>query len=232
MKFENNLIEGIILKRYKRFLADIEIEGKVITAHTANTGSMKTCWEPGWKVAVSFHDNPKRKLKYSLEMTHNGQSWIGVNTSLPNYLSEEAIKDGTILELQGYGEIKREKTIGKSRIDLFLSKHTSLPDCYVEVKNVTMLEPNGMIVFPDGVTERGQKHLIELMQIKKSGLRAAMIFIIQREDAHTFAPAIEIDPTYAKLLKEAQAQGVEILPYQCKINKKEIKVLRKLPFIL
>ena len=232
MKFQSKLIEGKILKRYKRFLADIEIDGEVVTAHTANTGSMKTCWEPGWRAAVSFHDNPKRKLKYSLEMTHNGDSWIGVNTSLPNALTQEAIEDETINELSGYKKLKREKTIGDSRIDIFLSDHETQPDCYVEVKNVTLLNENWVISFPDGVTKRGQKHLMELMKIKSSGLRAVMVYIIQREDVDSFTPAKEIDPEYAKLLKEAQEVGVEILPYQCKIDTEEVKVLKKLPYTL
>ncbi len=231
MQFDKKIIPGKILKRYKRFLADIELkDGEVITAHTANTGSMKTCWEPGWKVLVSHHDDPKRKLKYSLEMTNNGDTWIGVNTSLPNKLAKEAIENGTIKELQGFENIRPEYKVGKSRIDLLLSKGDY--KCFVEVKNVTMHGGDDLAVFPDGVTERGQKHLKELITLKKEGHRAVMLFIVQREDVNRFAPAKEIDPIYSDLLKQAFDQGVEILPYQCELNEKGVEVKRLLPFEL
>ena len=224
MKFETPVLKGKILKRYKRFLADIELEnGEMITAHTANTGSMKTCWEPGWDVLVSFHDNPKRKLKYSLEMTHNGNSWIGVNTSLPNKLGKEAIEDGTIKELQGYKTLKPEAKIGKSRIDILLKDGPS-DECYVEIKNVTLLGEKKKALFPDSVSERGQKHLRELTELKKQGIRAAMLYIVQREDVNSFSPAKDIDPEYARLLKEAYDEGVEVLAYQCSLNEDEIKI--------
>lgn len=233
MKFETDLIEGKILKRYKRFLADVELlSGEIITAHTANTGSMKTCWEPGWNVALSFHDNPKRKLKYSLEMTHNGKTWIGINTSLPNKMAKTSIENHEVSELDGYSEVKAEVKRGKSRIDLKLIGHESKPDCFVEIKNVTLLGEDRTALFPDAVSERGQKHLRELMEIKAEGLRAAMLYIVQREDVDTFSPAQEIDPEYAKLLRKAHEQGVEVYCYQYSVNPKEIKLKRKLEVIL
>ncbi|MAF77032.1 MAG: DNA/RNA nuclease SfsA [Halobacteriovoraceae bacterium] len=232
MKFESSLIKGKILKRYKRFLADVELEnGEVITAHTANTGSMKTCWEPGWKVLLSYHDNPKRKLKYSLELTHNGNTWIGINTSLPNKIAAEGILDGTVKELQGYSHLKPEAKIGKSRIDILLSQDGEEP-CYVEVKNVTLLGENKRAIFPDAVSTRGQKHLEELTGLVKEGIRAAMLFVVNREDVDSFSPADHIDPDYGKLLREADQAGVEILAYQCKLNSEEIKLTKKLPVIL
>lgn len=232
MKFDQTLIPGKILKRYKRFLADIELEdGQIITAHTANTGSMKTCWEPGWKVLLSYHDNPSRKLKYSLEMTHNGNTWIGINTSVPNKLGVEAIKDGTIKELQGYETIKPEAKIGKSRIDILL-KSKDKSDCYVEIKNVTLKEDGQTATFPDAVSERGQKHLEELIQIKKAGMRAVMLYIVQREDANHFRPADHIDPKYSELLKEAERNGVEVLVYGCDLSHKEIKLSRSISYSL
>lgn len=236
MKFELPVVQGKIIKRYKRFLADVILDsdfneykkGETITAHTANTGSMKTCWEPNWPVVMTFHDNPKRKLKFSLEMTHNGSTWIGINTSLPNKISVDAIKDETIKELQGYENIKPEQKIGKSRIDILLYDGKSVKDatrkCYVEVKNVTMLGENETAIFPDSVSERGQKHLRELTEIVKNGDRASMLYIVQREDVKYFSPAEEIDPEYARLLREAKASGVEVLAYQCSVGPKGVLV--------
>jgi sugar fermentation stimulation protein A len=233
VKFQSELIEGIILKRYKRFLADVELpSGEVIVAHTANTGSMKTCWEPGWKVLLSYHDNPKRKLKYSLEMTHNNETWIGINTGVPNKLGYEAIEDGTIKELQGYKKIKPEVKIGKSRIDLLLSESEELPDCYVEIKNVTLKGEGTKVLFPDAVTERGQKHLNELMEIVESGKSACMLYIVQREDVDSFSPADLIDTKYGELLREASNKGVKILCYQCSLSPEEIKIVKPIPVIL
>ena len=237
MKFLAPLTEGKILKRYKRFLADIQLSsGEVITAHTANTGSMKTCWEPGWKVLISFHDNPKRKLKYSLEMTHNGQTWIGINTSLPNKLAKEAIENGLIKELKGYPFIKPEVKTGNSRIDLLLSKEKETPSkedqFFVEVKNVTLKgddHQKNAALFPDAVSVRGQKHIRELIRLHKEGYKTALLFIVQREDVDYFTPAKDIDPLYSSLLKEAAASGVLILAYQCTMSKKEIVVNKSLP---
>ncbi len=222
MKFENKLIKGKILKRYKRFLSDIELEdGSVVVAHTANTGSMKTCWEPGWNVLLSHHDNPKRKLKYSLELTHNGETWIGVNTSLPNKIAIEGIQNGVVKELQGYKTIKPEATVGKSRIDILLSNEGEDP-CYVEVKNVTLKGEENEVLFPDGVSTRGQKHLEELMSLKKQGIRACMLFVVNREDAESFSTADHIDPVYGELLRKANDVGVEILVYRCALSPKGI----------
>ncbi len=230
MIIKEDIREGKILKRYKRFLADIEFpNGEVITAHTANTGSMTGCWSPGWKVIVSKSTNLKRKLPYSLELTHNGESWIGVNTSRPNSLAQEAIENGVITELSGYITLTREVSIGESRIDILLERESK--KCYVEVKNVTLKTSDGLARFPDSVSERGQKHLRELIQLKEQGHRAVILFIIQREDVDKFAPAYEVDPEYALLLKLADECGVEILAYQCKIEPQEIKVHQRLPAV-
>lgn len=229
MEFASPLVKGKILKRYKRFLADVELEdGEIITAHTANTGSMKTCWEPGWNVLLSYHDNPKRKLKYSLELTHNGTTWICINTSLPNKIAMEGIQNGTVKELQGYSTLKPEAKIGKSRIDILLSNEGEDP-CYVEVKNVTLLGENDQAIFPDAVSTRGQKHLEELTGLVKEGIRSAMLFVVNREDVNSFAPADHIDPTYGELLRKADAAGVEILAYQCRLTPKGIALTKKLP---
>lgn len=231
MKFTTSLQEGKIQNRYKRFFADIEMpSSEMVVAHVPNTGSMKTCWEPGWQALVSQNDDPKRKLKYTLEMISNGKSWIGVNTSWPNKLAVEAIKAGVISELADYENIQPEKKVGLSRIDLFLTS-PNLPDCYVEIKNVTMAQDQTAI-FPDAVSERGQKHLRELMELKKTGHRCCMLYIVQREDVKLFKPADEIDPQYGKLLRQAHQEGVEVLVYQCSLSRKEIVIDRTVPFQL
>jgi sugar fermentation stimulation protein A len=240
MKFDEKLIQGKIQKRYKRFLADVELsenfmeykKGQLITAHTANTGSMTSCWEPGWNVALSYHDNPKRKLKFSLEMTNNGETWIGINTSKTNKLAHEAILNGNIKELSGYENIKPEAKIGESRIDFLLyngdSIQSSTDKCYVEVKNVTLLAKKNQVTFPDAVSTRGQKHLVELKRLKEQGIRTCMLYIVQREDANNFSPAKDIDQKYAQLLQEAYDTGVEVLCYKCDLSLDEIKVGKKL----
>ena len=232
MKFDANTFEAIIHKRYKRFLSDIELpDGSMVVAHVPNTGSMKTCWDKGWKALITHNDDPKRKLKYTLQCTHNGNCWIGVNTSLTNKLVHEALEHNVIEELDGYKNIKPEKKIFDSRIDFYLSDHPELTDAYVEVKNVTLAYDNHAY-FPDAVTTRGQKHLKDLIKIKEQGMRAIMLYILNRTDAKAFSPAKEIDPTYANLLKDAERAGVEILVYQCKLTPSEIKIHKKVDYQL
>jgi sugar fermentation stimulation protein A len=232
MDFSKPLIPGILLKRYKRFLADIKLDsGEFITAHCPNSGSMKTCKEPGWKVLVSESDNPKRKLKYTWEMVHNGKCWIGINTQVPNKIASEAILNGTIPELSGYSDLKNEVKYGKnSRIDILLSG--GKPDCYVEVKNVTLVEEDGYYKFPDAVTERGKKHLYEMLDMIKSGKRAVMLYVIQRSDGTIFKPAYDIDPVYGKSLKEVHQQGIEILAYRADVTPERIELTTRLEFEL
>jgi sugar fermentation stimulation protein A len=232
MDFRQPLIPGILFKRYKRFLAEIKLEsGEFITAHCPNSGSMKTCKEPGWKVLVSESDNPKRKLKYTWEMVHNGKCWIGINTQVPNKIASEAILNGTIPELSGYSDLKNEVKYGKnSRIDILLSG--GKPDCYVEVKNVTLVEEDGYYKFPDAVTERGKKHLYEMLDMIKSGKRAVMLYVIQRSDGTIFKPAYDIDPVYGKSLKEVHQQGIEILAYRADVTPERIELTTRLEFEL
>jgi sugar fermentation stimulation protein A len=167
-------------------------------------------------------------MPYTLELTHNGETWIGVNTANANKLAKEWLTEGLIPALSGYQTITPEKKIGDSRVDFFLEHHPQHPACYVEVKSVT-LKLEDQAQFPDAVTERGQKHLRELMEIKKSGLRAAMLFVIQREDVHSFSPARSIDSAYADLLFQAYKNGVEIYAYQCRMDSKELSIGRSLP---
>ena len=226
VKFEKTMREGTILKRYKRFLADVRFAGEsgVEVVHVPNTGSMKTCWEPGQTVLCSDENNPKRKLRYTLQMVHNGESWIMVNTSLTNALAAEAVGGGVVEELVGYDKMKREVKTGDSRIDLLLEGGRG--QCYVEVKNVTLKGDGGAALFPDAVSTRGQKHLRELMALKESGHRACMLYIVSREDVDFFAPAAEIDPDYATLLLESHRAGVEILAYQGQFGPTGAKIVK------
>jgi sugar fermentation stimulation protein A len=182
---------------------------------------------------LSYHDSPTRKLKYSVELIHNGQTLIGINTARTNKLAIEAIKNQTITELTAYDTITPEVKFGESRIDILLqSQSQNIPDCFVEVKNVTLLNEKGECTFPDAVTERGLKHLNELIKIKKQGLRAVLLFVVQREDCSSFNVHQSIDPSYEKGLREAIDSGVEVLVYQCQLTSLEIRISKKLPLKL
>lgn len=230
MKY-SNLTKGILIKRYKRFLADIQLEnGEVITAHCPNSGSMKTCAKPGWRVLISKSDNPKRKLKYTWELVHNEKCWISINTNNVNNIIKEALENNEIEELSKYNNFQFEKKINDStRLDLFLENESE--KCYVEIKSVSLVEDDSKAFqFPDSVTKRGQKHLEELIKLKKEGNRAIILFLIKRNDADYFSPAKHIDCDYANLLKEAHATGVEILPLTTFITESEIKVDKKISY--
>lgn len=233
MKFDKPHKIGTILKRYKRFLADIELEnGEEITVHVPNTGSMKSCWEPGWKAYISDSENPNRKYRYTLDMLHNGETWIGVNTSRPNFLVMEAIKNDVIPELSGYEIHRSEVKYGKnSRIDILLENENSERKCFIEIKNTT-LRIDDTVQFPDAVSDRGLKHILELEDMMKDGHRAVMFYLVQREDVNVFKPAAHIDPKYADALTSASSKGLEILVYQCHLNEHEIRIDRSLPFNL
>jgi len=226
------LISGVLLKRYKRFLADVRLDtGEVVTAHCPNSGSMKECAEPGRPVYLSRSSNPKRKLTYTWELIRMPGSLVGVNTLLPNRLVREAISCGRIESLQGYPKIDREVDIGsRSRIDLMLSGD-GLPHCYVEVKNCTWVE-GGIAQFPDAVTERGRKHMAALQELVGRGFRAVVFFLIQRMDAQVFRPARELDPAYTAALRQAAEAGVEVLAYDVELSLDTIKIRRPLPVVL
>jgi sugar fermentation stimulation protein A len=232
MRFEQSLITGKLIKRYKRFLADVELEnGEIITAHCPNSGSMKSCQTPGWRVMLSLHDIPSRKYKHTWEMVHNGICWIGINTGVPNKIVYEAIRDGRIEALSEFIDLKREVRYGNnSRIDILLEKQGL--QCYVEVKNVTLVEEDGYYYFPDSVTERGRKHLYELTDMVRQGHRAVMLYVIQRSDGTSFRPAAHIDSAYSESLKEAYDLGVEILVYQAKVSTEEIVLSNEIPWEL
>jgi sugar fermentation stimulation protein A len=227
MKFPSPLLRGTLIKRYKRFLADILLEdGREVVAHCANPGSMLTVCEPGSEVWVSPAANPDRKLQFSWELIRIGRTLVGINTMHPNKLAAEAIADGTIAELAGYASIRREVKYGKnSRIDLLL-EGPDRPPCYVEVKNVTLVRDRAFAEFPDSVTARGAKHLDELIDQVIAGQRAVMLYLAQRADCTRFAAAEDIDPAYAKGLLKAQKAGVEVLAYGCRVSARDITVAK------
>lgn len=227
------LIHGKLIKRYKRFLADIILDdGQEITAHVPNTGAMTSCIEENCSVWVSFHDNPKRKLKYTLELTQMNEQLICTNTGVANKIAIEAIKNKTISELQAYDNIKPEQKYGQnSRIDILLSNSEDDKKCYVEVKSVS-LRIEDELAFPDSVTARGTKHLEELMNIVKLGHRAVMLYVIQRTDDAKFRIAKEIDSKYDETLKKAINNGVEVLVYQSDINLENIVIKKSHKFKL
>ena len=221
MRFKSRLIRGALIQRYKRFLADVRLEnGEIVTAHCTNTGSMMGCKEPGSSVYISRSDNLNRKLLYTWELIKTDSTWVGINTLHPNKLVPEAVQSGVIAELSGYLSIRREvKVSAHTRLDLCLEGPNG--NCFIEVKNVT-LAMNGTAAFPDAVSERGTKHLKELMRLKRQGHRAAIVFVIQRGDCSTFRPADEIDSEYGRWLRKAVKAGVEALPYRAKVTAREI----------
>jgi len=205
------LHKATLIKRYKRFLADVKLnDGQIITAHCPNTGSMESCWKEGATVWLSPAENPARKLQWTWEFTETKGGLIGVNTARPNYIVAEAIKQGKIPSLSGYDSIRQEVKYGKnSRIDILLEDKDK-PQCYVEVKNTTLLRGDD-VLFPDAVTERGLKHLEELTEIVQAGKRAVMLFFVNRPDGQSFRPADEVDQAYGNGLRKAARAGVEVL---------------------
>jgi sugar fermentation stimulation protein A len=226
------LIPGILVKRYKRFMADVKLaDGEVVTAHCPNSGSMRECCEPGRRVHLSFHDHPKRKLKYTWELIEMPTSIVGINTLIPNRLVAESIEAGLISDLNGYDNITREvKTSDNTRLDILLSNEDG-NRCYVEIKNCTLVK-EGVACFPDAVTSRGLKHLVELSSLVSKGFRCVIFYVIQRMDAKTFQPADHIDPAYGKQLRQVLKHGVEILVYDTRIDLKTISLNRKIPYKL
>ncbi|HQW39359.1 MAG TPA: DNA/RNA nuclease SfsA [Usitatibacteraceae bacterium] len=240
MKFAQALVPGRLVRRYKRFLADVELEGGgLVTAACPNTGSMLGCCEPGSRVWLSGSDSPTRKYRHTWELVEarppgRGPGvMVGINTGLPNRLVAEAIEAGVIAELGGYAALRREVPFGeeRSRIDLVLES-PSRPACFVEVKNVTAAVEAGVALFPDAVSARGTKHLRELVRLKAQGLRPVLVFCVQRGDVDEVRPADAIDPLYGATLREAVAAGVEVMAWRAKVTTREITLGTRIPVTL
>lgn len=240
MKFPNPLIEAKLIKRYKRFLTDVILpDGREITVHCPNTGSMKRCMPENARIWISDSQNEKRKYRHTWELVEiDNQHLACINTGLPNKLVKEAIDNGVIEELQGYQNIKSEVKYGEgSRIDWLLSNNEGETLCYVEVKNATLLEEGGLGeggygYFPDAVTERGRKHLYELANMVKQGHRAVLCFCVSHTGINKVSPAAHIDEKYTQALKEVMAQGVEVIAYRAEITPDQIELTKKVPVIV
>lgn len=229
MRFPKPLLKATMIKRYKRFFADVNLNGEVVTAHCPNTGSLKSCWEEGRAAYLSQSDNPERKLKYTLELTESPTGClVGVNTSWPNKLVKEAFENGVIVDWKKFKDYQFEVKISKeTRLDGCLKDGNKKR--YIEIKNVTLAR-DGVAHFPDAETTRGQKHLMELMKLVEEGNEAEIVFTIQRADCKSFAAAVDVDPEYARLLNEARKKGVivrplliDVSPEGLNISGKEIK---------
>lgn len=254
LKISLPLLYGTLLGRRVRFFADVKLDsGEIVTAMCANTGSMKSCCEVGRPVVISDSQSETRKILHTWELIDMGSGWVNVNTGIPNWAVEQFIAAKAIPELAGFPHSRREVKYGKqgaSRIDLLLGNKAYEPpikpknkpktpptppvrkgDCYVEVKNTSMAMGKHSL-FPDSVTERGQKHLRELIEVVKKGARAAMFYFVGRTDTEAFRPADEIDAEYGKLFRKALKAGVEILPYRVKFTPGQIELAEKLPLDL
>ncbi len=231
MQFSSTLQRGRLIERYKRFLADVRLDdGRVVTAHCANPGSMRTCLSPDGRVWLSHHASPKRKLPWTWEIAEVEGTLVYVNPARANDLSVEAIKSGVVDELRGYDILRREVRLGQSRIDIALQGASGR--CYIEVKCATMTLGGGRAAFPDAVTARGRRHLEELAQARQHGARAVLLFCVVRNDARSVEPAELIDPDYARTLRQVQAHGVEVLAYGCRVSPAEVRVDRAMPVLL
>lgn len=220
---------GTLLRRYQRFLADVRLaDGTTLTVHCPNSGSMLGCSAPGSPVILSRSANLDRKYAWTLEMVRENNTWIGVNTARTNALAREALENGTIAEFGPVRALRPEVRVSeRSRLDFLVQTHNRA-DLYLEVKNCS-LAVDGTALFPDAVTARGTRHLLELEALLAQGRQAALLFCIQRVDASQFAPASAIDPVYAQTLARVHARGLPVLAYQAAVNPDEIRIIRKIP---
>ena len=230
MRIELPVLEGRFVRRYKRFFAEVELEdGRLVTAHCPNTGSLSGCLTPGSRAILRDSQDEKRKLRYVLQALQVGRSLVNVDTSLPNRVVHEAVAAGELPELAGYDDFRREVPYGESsRIDLLLGRKRAPKLCYVEVKNTTYAEGR-TAMFPDAVTERGLKHLGELARMVREGHRAVQLFFVSRSDVRRFVPADAIDPAYGTELRAAAKAGVEVLAYTARVQPSSLAIHRRLP---
>ena len=231
--FDPPLVRGSLIKRYKRFFADIRLDdGTIVTAHCANTGGMTGLLNVESTVWIQYKGTKGRKLAWSWELASQDGALVGVNTSLPNKLVQNAIDDGCISKISGYSESKREVKFGHSRLDIYLSGHADDPrPCFVEVKNVTLVEGD-LALFPDAVTTRGLKHLHSLMDIVQAGHRAVQFFLVQRSNCSAFGPAWKVDRAYSEALLKARSSGVEVMAWQMDMHPQALTLSRELPLRL
>jgi sugar fermentation stimulation protein A len=226
MKLNYDTYIGTFIGRPNRFIAHVDIGGKEVISHVPNTGRLKELLIPGVTVMLSRHPSEVRKTEYELRMVKKGSNWISIDSQLPNALAKEAILNGVIKELSGYTKINREVTYQHSRFDLQLSE-----GCFVEVKGVT-LEREGWSYFPDAPTERGRKHIDELILAAMDGYRAVLLFVVQLDYANGFSPNKITDPAFAIKVEEAIKAGVEVLAYRCTVTPDEVKVMSRIPVTL
>ncbi len=229
MNFESPIVYGILLKRYKRFLADIRLDnGQEITAHCPNPGAMVGIKEPGLRVGLTISANKSRKLPYSWQMVECNGVWLGMNTQNPNKIIAEALSNKQIKAFSDYKNIKPEVKYGEnSRIDFLLSDGPT-PLCFLEVKNVHLVREQGLAEFPDCVTARGAKHQLELAKQVESGHRAAVVYVVQRQDVQSFKIAADYDPAYATAVAKAKHAGVEVYAYACHVSASGITLAQEL----
>ena len=226
MNFENKLLSGVLIKRYKRFFVDIKIKNKKITAHCPNTGSMQGLLKKGNKVWLTKSNNPNRKLEYTLQIIEVDGSKVGVNTHITNKIFFEALQKNMIREFDKNIEIKKEVKFGSnSRFDFLITNKTE--KTFIEVKNVTLTRKPKIAEFPDAITSRGSKHIVELLKARKKNYEIYLAFIIQRDDCNKFNIASDIDPEYSNLLTKAVKKKLKILCYDCKFTPKGIKLNKK-----
>ena len=229
MIFENKLISGQFIKRYKRFFVDVKVRDKIITAHCPNTGSMYGLLKKGNKVWVSRSNNPKRKLKYTLQIIEDYKSKVGVNTHLANKIVLHALKNNLIKEFDKKIQIKPETKFGlNTRFDFLITKNNS--KIFIEVKNVTLSRIKGLAEFPDAVTVRGLKHINELIKASENGYKIFILYLVQRDDCKSFKIAGDIDPEYSVSLSKAVKKKLNVLCYDCKFSSKGIKLNQKVKF--
>jgi sugar fermentation stimulation protein A len=232
MRFQTELVPATLLRRYKRFLADARLDdGREVQAHVANPGSMLGLAEPGTRIWLEPNDDPRRKLNWTWRLVeHPGGQFTGVDTGVPNRLLKPALMAGAVPGLAGYDIVRPEVLYGQSsRVDFLLSA-AGRPECYVEVKSVTLSRRDGLAEFPDSVTARGAKHLAELAAMVAEGHRAVMLYLVQRTDAQAVTLATDIDPAYARAFAAAQTAGVEALALGCAISPEGITLRGPLPF--
>lgn len=228
MKFDYEILFGKFIKRPNRFIAHVLLNGSEIIAHVPNTGRMKELCIEGVEVGVSYHDSPTRKTQYELRLIRKNGNWISIDSQLPNKLAAEAIKNGFVKGSEAYENIRSEVKYKNSRFDLYLSDHEEEKGCFIEVKGVT-LERNQWTYFPDAPTERGTKHINELIGAVADGYEAKILFLIQLENSNGFTPNYEMDPIFSSTLSEAVSKGVKVQALKCRVDALGVEVFEEIP---